>query len=187
MACHSSSTVRAEVFRRSFEFGEGLLDRIEIGRVRRQVKQVGADRLYGLPNTSDFVTGQVVHDDDIAGLEAGGENLLGIGLEGDTVHRPVEHHGGTQAAQAQASDEGGRLPMSPRHRCEQAFAAPSAAAEPGHVRLGPGLVNEDKTIRLEPSLPLAPTLTFMRYVRAILFRRPLSFFYSCTPARAAWC
>ena len=100
------------------EFGEGLLDRIEIGRVRRQIEQVGVCRHYGLANAGDLVAGQVVHDDDIAGLEAGGEDLLGIGLESGAVHRSVQHHGGAQAAQAQASDEGGGLPMSPGHRRE---------------------------------------------------------------------
>lgn len=132
----------------SLELGEGLLDRIEIGRVRWQVEQIGAGRLYGLSNAGYLVAGQVVHDDDIAGLEAWGENLLGIGLEGGAVHRPVEHHGGAQAAQAQAGDEGGRLPVSPRYHRAQAFAAPGAAAEPGHVRFGAGFIDEDKTVRL---------------------------------------
>lgn len=171
----------------SLELGEGLLDRIEIGRVRWQVEQVCAGRLYGLANTGDLVAGQVVHDDDIAGLEAGGENLLAIGLEGGAVHRPVEHHGGAQATQAQAGDEGGRFPMSPRYRREQAFAAPGSAAQPGHVGFGAGFVDEDKTFRLEPGLPLAAMLTLSRNVGAILFRRPLGFFYNCNQARAASC
>lgn len=170
-----------------FELGEGLLDRIEIGRVGRQVEQVGAGRLYGFTNTGDFVAGQVVHDDDIAGLEAGGKNLLGIGLEGGAVHGPVQHHGGTQAAQAQAGDEGGCLPMSPRRRGAQALATPGAAAQPGHVRFGAGFVYEDKPFRVEPSLPPAPELTLLRDVGAILFRRPLGFFYSCNQAREASC
>lgn len=169
------------------ELGEGLLDRIEIGRVRWQVEQVGAGRLYGLSNAGDLVAGQVVHDDDIAGLEAWGENLLGVGLECSAVHRSIQHHGGAQAAQAQAGDEGGGLPVSPRDRREQAFAAPGAAAEPGHVGFGAGFIDEDKTFRLEPGLPLAPVLTLLRNVGAILFRRPLGFFYSCNQARAASC
>ena len=44
----------------------------------------------GLAHAIDFVAGQIVHDDDVAGAQAGGEDLLGVGLEGDAVHRPVE-------------------------------------------------------------------------------------------------
>ncbi len=77
--------------------------------------------------------------------------------------------------------------MSPRHRREYAFAAQGAAAEPGHVRFGAGFVNEDKTFRIEPGLPLAPMPTLLRNVGAILFRRPLRFFYSGNQARAASC
>ncbi len=77
--------------------------------------------------------------------------------------------------------------MSPRHRRAQAFAAPGAAAQPGHSRFGAGFVDEDKTLRVEPGLPLAPMFTLSRNVGAILFRRPLGFFYSCNQARAASC
>ncbi len=170
-----------------FEFGEGLLNWIEIGRVWRQVEEDGTGRLDGLANASDFVAGQVVHDDDVAGLEAGGEDLLCISFEGSAIHRPVKHHGGTQTAQAQASDEGRRLPMSPRHRRAQARAATGPTAQPGHVGFGAGLVDEDKTFRLEPGLPLLPMLTLLRDVRAILLRCPLGFFYSCIQAPAASC
>ncbi len=146
-----------------------------------------ASRTYGLANAGDLMAGEVVHDDDVAGLEARGEKLFGVGLKSGAVHRPIQHHGRGQSAQAQAGDEGGCLPMSPGDRREQARAAPAAATEPGHVCLGAGLVNEDKTLGLEPGLPLAPVLTLSGNVGAILLRRPLGFFYSCNPARAAWC
>ena len=77
--------------------------------------------------------------------------------------------------------------MSPRDRREQARVAPAAATEPSHVCLGAGLVNEDKTFGLKPELPLGPVLTLSGNVGAILLRRPTGFFYSCNPARAAWC
>lgn len=57
------------------ELGKQLLDRIEIGRVRRQVQDAGTSGGDGLRNASDFVTGQVVGNDDVARAERGAQEL----------------------------------------------------------------------------------------------------------------
>ncbi len=64
------------------ELVEDLLDGIEIGAVGRQITEVRTLRFYSLANACEFVGGQLVHDDDIARLENGRQELLGPGLEG---------------------------------------------------------------------------------------------------------
>src|ERR1700731_4257425 len=52
---------------RCFELGKHLFDRIEVGAVGRQIAQRRAGSLDYLPDTSDFVRWQIVHDDNRAG------------------------------------------------------------------------------------------------------------------------
>ena len=54
-----------------FEFGEYLLDRVEVRRVGRQVAHAGADRLNCLPHAIDLVGAQIVLEDEIALLQVG--------------------------------------------------------------------------------------------------------------------
>ncbi len=58
------------------ELREGLLDGIEIGRVGRQVAQLGSRRFDELANLVILVGRQIVHDDDVAGLQGWNEALL---------------------------------------------------------------------------------------------------------------
>jgi len=62
------------------EFGESLLDGIEVGAVGRQINQLGSDALDRLADPGHLVAGQIVHDDGIAWT--GGEDLVDIGAEG---------------------------------------------------------------------------------------------------------
>ena len=48
------------------QFGEDLLDRVEVRRVRRQVEEAGASGLDRAADARDLVGRQVVEDDDIA-------------------------------------------------------------------------------------------------------------------------
>jgi len=52
-----------------FDLGEGLLDRIEIGRVFWQEPQPGAGGFDGVADGLGFVRAEVVEDDDVAGVE----------------------------------------------------------------------------------------------------------------------
>ena len=61
------------------QLGEDLFDRIEIGRVRRQEEELGADGAYGGPYTPAFVAAGIVHDDDVTRLEGRHEELADVG------------------------------------------------------------------------------------------------------------
>lgn len=68
--CFNQSIKRSSGFlaKVSLQFGDGLLDRIEVRGVWWQVAQAGSGSFDRLPDASDFVTCQIVHDDDVAGL-----------------------------------------------------------------------------------------------------------------------
>ena len=126
---------------------------------------------------------QVVQDDDVARREGGGEELLGIGGEGVAVHRAVEDHGRGEAAEAQARDQGGRLPVAMRDRGAAALAAWAAPAQAGHLGGRAGLVDEDELGRVELGLELEPGLAARGYIRARLLAGMRRLFLNVIPWR----
>ena len=71
------------------ELGERQLDRIQVGRLRRQVAQLGANCFDGFADAGDLVAGEIVHDDDVARLQDGRQMLLDPGPEQRTVDRSL--------------------------------------------------------------------------------------------------
>ena len=76
-----------------------------------------------LAHGRELVGGEVVHDDDVAGGQRRSEDLLDVGSQGHAIHGAVDRAGRRQTAQAQAGDEGGRLPMPMRHVTHQPLPA----------------------------------------------------------------
>ncbi|MEH2512501.1 hypothetical protein V1291_003855 [Nitrobacteraceae bacterium AZCC 1564] len=54
-----------------FEFGEDLLDRIEIWAVGRQEEQMGSGGADGIARRFAFVTAEIVEDDEFALAKVG--------------------------------------------------------------------------------------------------------------------
>ena len=73
-----------------FEFGEHLLDRIEVRAVGRQEEQLGARASEDAADDFGFVAAEVVDDDDVAGLECRQQKLLDVGAEAVAVDRPID-------------------------------------------------------------------------------------------------
>jgi len=97
-----------------FELGKDLLDRVEVGRVFRQEQQFGAGRADEPAHGFAFVAAEIVHDDDVARLQGGEENLLDIGLKGRAVDRTVEQPWRVDSVVAKRRQEGGGFPMAVR-------------------------------------------------------------------------
>ena len=64
--------------RKALNLGEGHLDGIEVGAVGRQEAQFCAGLLDRLSGGGWLLGGQIVHDDDVAGLEGRDQDLLDI-------------------------------------------------------------------------------------------------------------
>jgi hypothetical protein len=69
------------VAQEGLEFGEGVLDRIEVGTVGRKIEKPSASGFDGIADAYALVRSEVVHDDDISGLEFRDEELIDIGLK----------------------------------------------------------------------------------------------------------
>ena len=158
------------------DLGEGLFDRIEIGRVWRQEPEPGAGCAYELTDCGRLVRPEIVHDDDVAGLEHRHELLLDIGAEALTVDRPIEDARRRQPVVAQSAEESQRAPVAMRGEAAQALASRPPAVERCHVGLDPGLVDEDQPPRVETGLNRPPSLPPTGDVGAGLLKGEQRFF-----------
>jgi hypothetical protein len=151
-----------------FDLPERWLDRIEIGRVFGQELEacvtLGNCPGYG----SALVTAEVIDHHDVTWLERGGEALFGIGGEDIGIHRTVDDHGREDLVPADGGDQGGGLPAAVRDLGDEPMAARATAMGPGHVGLGPGLVDENQLVGRQLRLPCAQLLPGLRDVRPIL-------------------
>ena len=166
----------ADLFEQRFEFGEGLLDRIEVGAVGWQVEQLGAAAFDRLLDAGNLVAGQIIHDDDIARAQGRSEDLPNIGAEDVAGQGTIEHVGGGDAGSAQASHQGGGFPVTMQHRGEQTQAAGAPAEPPGHVGCRRGLVEEHQALRIESGLAPDEGVASLGYVRTLLLGGVQTFF-----------
>jgi hypothetical protein len=158
------------------EFGEELLDRIEVRTVRREVEKHRSARLDGLADAGNLVNADVVHDDDVAALESWSKDLFDVGQEALAIHRPIQQQGRRDAIVAQRRYEGRCFPMAMRYLADEPFTARSATVATGHVCGCTGFIDEHELSRIESHLHLAPCLTRRCDVRPILFGRVQAFF-----------
>ena len=160
------------------EFGEDLLDRVEIGGVFGQQEQLATCGPNGVADGRAFVTAEVIHDHQIPGMERRPEDFFDIGSEPLAVDRAIQQPGRFDPVVSQRGDEGHRVPMAIGNFAEQSGATLRPAAQRRQVGFGPGLVDEDQPLRVNPRLVAAPLRPAAGDVRAILFAGENGFFYS---------
>ena len=85
-----------------------------------------------------------------------------------TIARKLAGAGRLDAVRPQSREEGHCLPAAVRHSGEQALATGRAAMGAGHVRLGPGLVDEHQPRRVDAPLMVAPSLALARNIGSML-------------------
>ena len=119
---------------------------------------------------------QIVHDDNVAGRQRRHQELLDIGSEACPVDRAIEHAGCIDAVMAERSKEGQRLPVAERRAGHQLAATRCPTADRGHVRLGPGLVDEHQAAGIKPALILLPLRPSPRDRRPVLLDGEQRFF-----------
>lgn len=146
------------------EFRKGHLDGIEVGTVRGQEKKPCPLFLEHVLGTLAFVAGQVVENDDVAGLERGRQLGFDVGFEDVPVHGPINDPRGGQSIAPQSGDECLCFPVPEGRRGPQSLAAPGSAPETCHFGRGGGLVDEDQAFRFSTharltKIPPNPALT----------------------------
>jgi hypothetical protein len=73
-----------------FEFGEDLLDRIEVGAIGRQEDAMGASGSDGLASRFAFVAAEIVENNDFARCEGGRQHLLDVQREELTIDGAID-------------------------------------------------------------------------------------------------
>ena len=104
------------------------------------------------------------------------QELLDVSREGAAVDRPIEHQGRVDPIDAQGGQEGQRAPPPVRRLGDQTLAPLRAAMAPRHVRLHPGLIDEDQPTWRQPALILLPARTPAGHVRPVLLGCVQAFF-----------
>ena len=116
-----------------FDFGEALLNWVQVWRIGRQHPQPCSCGFDDLTHTSDFMCGEIIHADDLAGRKRRNQTLFEIGQKDFAVHRGVHDERSSDTSLPQAGDKGRHLPMTVRNLRNEPLAAPAASTRPGHV------------------------------------------------------
>ena len=119
---------------------------------------------------------QVIHHDDVAGLERRDEDLVEVGEKTVPVHRPVEEPRRGQARDPQRPHERTGLPVMVRRMIVDARAAPTPAVAPQQVRRDPTFIEKREAGRVNGGGDLSPICPGRGDVGAILFGRADRFF-----------
>ena len=155
----------------------GLRSGEYLGRKTRRAPTVSD----GLPHPLPLVGAEIVEDHSVARLEGRDEELLDIGAEAFAVDRAVEQAGRIDAVIAESGKERRGLPLALRDLVDEALSLRRPAAKPGHVGLGPRLVDEDQTPGIDAALIGSPARAMPAYVGTILLARDEGLFLNVTP------
>ena len=164
-----------------FQLCEGILDRIEIGTVGRQVQQSSPTGFDSFPDASNLVGGQIVHDDKVIRPQDRREHLLAPGPEAIPVHRSVEHHRSDEAGKRQSADEGHSLPVSVGDSSAAALAFGRPTPKACHLGRQAAFVDEDQVFGTKRGLLFDPLLAGCLYVGALLLAGMRSLFLCVWP------
>ena len=119
---------------------------------------------------------EIVEDDDVALFRGGNENLLDIGEETLAIDGAVNHERRVDPIAAEGCDEGHGFPVAMRRPGHKPATLGTPAAQRRHVRLDPGIIDEDKTGGIDAGLTRLPAFAFARDVRPILLAGEQAFF-----------
>ena len=162
--------------KKRFQFGKGLFDRIEIGAIRRQESEVRARCFNRGANLGLLVDREVVQHDDIAWAERRHQHLLDVGAKRGRVHRAIEHGRGRESVEAQAHDDGVRLPVAAGRVVLQTCPARAAPIPTQEIRRHTTFIEKDVLAHIAQRLPRPPLASGGGDVRPALFVGEYGFF-----------
>ena len=169
-------TAWARRAKKRFQFGKGLFDRIEVGTIWRQESEVRARRFNRGANLGLLVDREIVQHDDIARAEQRHQHLFNVGAERRRIHRPIEDRGGGEPVEAQAHDDGVRLPVAAGRVVLQTGPARAASIPTQQIRCHATFIEKDVLAHIAQRLPRPPLAAGGGDVRPALFVGEYGFF-----------
>lgn len=163
------------------EHAVGLLDRIEVRRVGRQIAQRCTGGFDRFAHACDPVRSNIVHDDDVPAFERWRQALLDVGQKGRSIDCAFDHHRRGHSVAAQRGYERQCFPGPERDAADHPLAAGSAAVWAGHAGVNRGFVDEDKMGRIQQPLLAYPAPPGARDVRPLLLSGVQDFFLRVMP------
>lgn len=124
------------------------LDGVQLGAVGREVHGEGTSVPNRLADDVHLVDVEVVHDDDVAGVEPRSEALSNEAKECAPANRSLAGHELRPLAESDGADERDRLPRAARARPDDTFAAQRARVLAAHAGLDEGFVDEDEAAQV---------------------------------------
>ena len=152
-----------------FQFGEGLLDRVEVWGVGRQEEQLRPGGADSPAHRLAFMAAEIVEDDDVAGRQPRHQETLDVNEEAGPVDRSINDAWRLDTIDTQGCHNGHGAPMAVWRLLDEAIATPAPAAQARHVCLGPGLVDEDEALGVKPGLVGLPPCAPPGDVGSVLF------------------
>jgi len=143
--------------------GPTQLDRVEVGRVGRQVQHTRAAGFDGGDRFDIPMGRQVVHQQDIARVQDRRQDGLDVGGEDQSIHGPREHERGAHARQTDGRHRGVVLPRIAGCGFHHALAGARPAVQPGQAQMRPAFIEKIQPFQSGPqfrrdTLPKFPAL-----------------------------
>ncbi len=138
------------------ELAEGLLNRREIRRIRRQEDYLTARSGDQLLRRHALVDAEVVPDDGLPRRQRGNQHVFDEDLTGVAGHGPLHRHRRRDAIAAHGRNQGGVGAMIARRRADHPLATWGAPVAWRHGEVRAALIDEDQGGGIAPGEFLPP-------------------------------
>ena len=159
-----------------FQLRKGVLDRIQIRTVFREIPKTRAGTRDGPADHGTLVTRQVVHDDDVAGRQRRDQDLLDVGEEAGPIDRAIKHGRRGEARHAQGGEKRRGLPAAVGRVVGHAGAVEAAAVPAYEVSPHATFIEKHEARGIERRRGGLPGGAGERDVSAIVLGRAYRFF-----------
>jgi hypothetical protein len=137
-----------------FELGPCFLDGIEVGRVRRQIEQLGSGALDALAHTGYLVRTEIVHDHPIARSQRGAENMVQVSKEDFSICSRLDGHGGDHAVETHRTQDRKDFPVALRCALVNPDTAQRSGVAPGHLGRNTAFIQVNQPFRWDRPDPV---------------------------------
>ena len=141
---------------KGFEFGEGLLNRREVWRIRRQKHEPTAFGFDGLFHSASQVNTQIIQDHELSRTQAGSEHLLNVDFKGGGIGSSIQDECFSHALHRQG--------RKPRHVCSVItgnlahgpLSSGGVGVQGSHSNMRTGFIHKDQILTGEVARLLTP-------------------------------